>query len=280
VREDEAVSASAAPLTVAVGQIASGTDRGHNLRTIRRAATRARAGGAALLVLPEYAAFATKALDENIVITAEPLDGPFVAALAQLAVEFGLVIVAGMNEAVPGETRVHNTLVAVDASGTVLDVYRKIHLYDAFGQRESDWILPGAIEKPRLFPVAGVRVGLQTCYDLRFPEVTRNLATAGADLVAVPAQWIPGPGKVMHWRTLLAARAIENTVYVAAAGQAAPLGCGNSTVLDPSGSPLARCGTAPGVRCAPVDLSVIASVRERNPSVQLRRFDVVERAGG
>jgi predicted amidohydrolase len=264
-------------LTVAIGQIASGADQQANLRAVRRAATRARAAGADLLVLPEYAAFATKALDKRVVESAEPLDGPFVSALAQIATEFALTVVAGMNESVPGEARVYNTLVAVDASGSMLDVYRKVHLYDAFGQRESDWILPGPVAAPRLFTVGGVRVGLQTCYDLRFPEITRSLATAGAQLVLVPAQWIPGPGKVMHWRTLSTARAIENTVYVAAAGQAAPLGCGNSALIDPSGVTIARRGSRPGVAIGAVDVSVIASVRERNPSLEMRRYDVVER---
>jgi predicted amidohydrolase len=264
-------------LTVALGQIAPGTDQARNLRSIRRAAARARSAGAGLLVLPEYSAYATRALDEGVVASAEPLDGPFATALAELALEFGLALVAGMNESVPGQHRVYNSLVAVDASGSVLGVYRKIHLYDAFGHRESDWILPGPLEAPRVFTVDGVRVGMQTCYDLRFPEITRTLATAGAELVVIPAQWIPGPNKVMHWRTLIAARAIENTVYVAAAGQAAPLGCGNSALLDPSGVALARCGSRPALIHGRVDTSVVAAVRERNPSLDLRRYDVVER---
>jgi predicted amidohydrolase len=81
----------------------------------------------------------------------------------------------------------------------------------------------------------------------------------------------------MHWRTLSTARAIENTVYLAAAGQAAPLGCGNSALIDPSGVTIARRGPKPGVLSGPVDASVIARVRERNPSLELRRYDVVER---
>src|SRR4051812_36398323 len=117
--ESEPASSSTGSLTVAIGQIASSTDRERNLRSIRRAARRARDRGASLLLLPEYAAYATNALDERIVANAEPVDGPFVGALAEIAVEFELHIVAGMSECAPGDTRAYNSLVVVDASGSV-----------------------------------------------------------------------------------------------------------------------------------------------------------------
>jgi predicted amidohydrolase len=87
-----------------------------------------------------------------------------------------------------------------------------MHLYDAFGDKEWDWVRSGDIEPPQLFDVAGFGVGLQTCYDLRFPEVTRRLVDAGATLVAVPSEWVRGPLKEQRWRTLVAARALENTL--------------------------------------------------------------------
>ena len=96
--------------------------------------------------------------------------------------------------------------------------YRKIHLYDSFGYRESDRLGAGALE-PVVVDVKGWRVGLMTCYDLRFPELARQLVDRGAELLLVPAAWVAGDLKVDHWRTLLRARAIENTVYVAAAAQ-------------------------------------------------------------
>ncbi len=108
----------------------------------------------------------------------------------------------------------------------VLARYRKLHLYDAFGQRESDWVEPGELAEPETFELDGLRFGLMTCYDLRFPEVGRLLADAGADVFVVPAEWVRGPLKEHHWRTLLHARAIENTVFVAAADHPPPLGVG------------------------------------------------------
>ncbi|WIB36991.1 nitrilase-related carbon-nitrogen hydrolase [Curtobacterium sp. MCJR17_043] len=111
------------------------------------------------------------------------------------------------------------------ADGSVLETYRKVHLYDAFGSRESDRIEAGDPAQLPVVEVDGVRVGLETCYDLRFPEVTRRLAatdTGAADVVVLPAEWVRGPGKEHHWRTLLTARAVENTVWVLGVGQAPP----------------------------------------------------------
>ncbi|NEW30666.1 nitrilase-related carbon-nitrogen hydrolase, partial [Nocardia cyriacigeorgica] len=97
-------------------------------------------------------------------------------------------------------------------------------------------------------------------------------------VLLLPAQWIPGPGKVEQWTTLLRARAIENTVYVAAADQAARRGAGASMIIDPAGVVLAELGDEPGMRVATVDLARVTEVRLANPSLDLRRFEVVERA--
>ncbi|MEZ5190920.1 MAG: nitrilase-related carbon-nitrogen hydrolase [Schumannella sp.] len=114
----------------------------------------------------------------------------------------GIHIVAGMIEKVPDdEKRVANTLVALSDEGDLVAHYRKMHLYDAFGMRESDWVVAGPLDQTPVFPWRGFTVGLQTCYDVRFPEVTRRLVDAGADLVVLPAEWVRGPLKEAHWRT-------------------------------------------------------------------------------
>jgi predicted amidohydrolase len=261
-------------VTVAVGQFAPGEDKAANLAVIGGLARSASERGAGLLVLPEYASFATAGLDRRIVDTAEPVDGPFTTALAALAKEHGLGIVAGLNEAIPGQDRIHNTLVLIDPAGDVRGVYRKLHLYDAFGVRESQWMVPGEVTAPVVMTVDGVAFAAQTCYDLRFPEVTRTLVDAGADVVVVAAQWAPGPLKEGHWTTLVRARAIENTVYVAAAGQAPPLGCGHSMVVDPMGVLIAGLGERTGVACGAVAPERIAAVRDGNPALAARRFTV------
>ncbi len=259
---------------VAVAQFAPGDDVAANRAAVERLVREAADAGARLTVLPEYTTFFERRMGPAFAEHAQPVDGPFVGAVQAVAARTGTTVVLGLVESA-GE-RVRNTAVAVDATGVVA-VYRKAHLYDAFGAEESRWVEPGGLEPPQTFVVDGLRVGMQTCYDLRFPEATRVLADAQVDLVLVPADWVPGPRKVAHWRTLLAARAIENTVFVAAAGQVPPAGVGASLVLDPAGDVLAELGEQPGVATADLDPARIAEVREVNPSLALRRYAVVPR---
>jgi predicted amidohydrolase len=269
------------PTAIAVAQFAPGDDEAANLVTMRRLAADAASRGAVLVVFPEYSSYFTPALGPDWPEHAQSLDGPFVRALAEIAAELGIHLVAGMIELVPGESeRVANTLVAVDPTGEVVAHYRKIHLYDAFGMRESDRIVPGEIwldDAAPLFALCGFTVGLQTCYDVRFPEVTRRLVDAGADLVLLPSEWVRGPLKEHHWRTLVTARAIENTVYVAAADHAPPVGAGNSMVVDPMGVELVTVGESTDVGVAWISPDRIAEVRHTNPALQLRRFRVEPR---
>ncbi|HWH98561.1 MAG TPA: carbon-nitrogen hydrolase family protein [Pseudolysinimonas sp.] len=269
------------PVAIAVAQFAPGDDEAKNLDTIRRLAEDAASRGALLVVFPEYSSYFTPALGPDWPEHAQSLHGPFVRALAEIAAELGIHLVAGMIELVPGESeRVANTLVAVDASGEVVAHYRKMHLYDAFGMRESDRIVAGGVwgngDAPT-FAWGGFTVGLQTCYDVRFPEVTRRLVDAGADLVLLPSEWVRGPLKEHHWRTLVTARAIENTVYVAAADHAPPVGAGNSMVVDPMGVELVTVGESTDVAVAWISPARVAEVRHANPALMLRRFTVVPR---
>ncbi|GAB3033413.1 carbon-nitrogen hydrolase family protein [Parafrigoribacterium mesophilum] len=264
-------------IPVAAAQFAPGTDKAANLDAIRSLAQRAVDRGAQLVVFPEYSSFFTPELGARAVAAAESLDGPFVAALARIAGNVGATIVAGMLEATRTPDRFANTLIAVSRSGEVLAKYRKIHLYDAFGQRESDSVLAGDIERPETFSVGGFTAGLQTCYDLRFPESTRRLVDAGVDLVLVPSEWVRGPLKEAHWRLLVTARAVENTVYVVAADQAPPIGAGNSMIVDPMGVELATVGENTDVALGWASPARLAEVRAINPALALRRFAVVAR---
>jgi deaminated glutathione amidase len=260
---------------VAVAQFAPGTDKAANLAVIRTLAQRAVDRGARLVVFPEYSSFFTPELGDRAVAAAEPLDGPFVAELAQIAGSVGATIVAGTLETTQTPDRFFNTLVAVSGDGDLLAKYRKIHLYDAFGQRESDSVLAGALDSPETFAVGGFTAGLQTCYDLRFPEATRRLVDAGVDLVLVPSEWVRGPLKEAHWRILVTARAVENTVYVVAADQAPPIGAGNSMIVDPMGVEVATVGENTDVALAWASPARLAEVRQINPALALRRFQVV-----
>ncbi|AOW94354.1 hydrolase [Rhodococcus sp. WMMA185] len=261
---------------VAVMQFAPGQDKPENLRTLTTLVTEAAARGAKVAVAPEYAMFTAPRTDERIVESSESLDGEFVSGLRAIASKVGVHLVAGINEHLPGDDRISNTLVAFGPDGDLAATYRKLHLYDAFGYKESDVIRAGEIVAPETFEVDGLTFGLQTCYDLRFPEVTRRIVDAGADVLLLPAQWVPGPLKEDHWSTLVRARAIENTIYVVAADQSARTGAGASMIVDPMGVILASLGERVGTAVATVCAERIAEVREKNPALALRRFTVAE----
>jgi deaminated glutathione amidase len=256
---------------IAVAQFAPTDDAVQNLATMRSLAAEARDRGASLVVFPEYAAWFRPDLGADWVEAARPL-AAHAADLGAISADLGIHLVAGVLERV-GE-RASNTIVAVDPSGAMVATYRKLHLYDAFGAKESEWIQPGDIASPETFAWDGFTVGMQTCYDIRFPEVTRWLVDAGADLVLVPAEWVRGPLKEHHWHTLVTARAIENTIYVAAADHTPPIGVGNSMIVDPMGVEIASLGDETGVAIAWPAPERIARVRETNPALTFRRFSV------
>ncbi|OOB89419.1 hydrolase [Rathayibacter sp. VKM Ac-2630] len=258
----------------AVAQFAPVADRDANLATIRRLVEVAVQRGARVVVLPEYSSSFADPLGPGTLAAGEPLDGAFVQGVGAIARELDVFVVAGMVEAIEGERRVANTLVAVDPAGALVAHYRKLHLYDAFGQTESEWIAPGEIGVPETFAVGDLVVGLQTCYDLRFPEVTRWLVDAGADVVAAPAEWVRGPLKEAHWRTLVTARALENTIYLVAADQTPPIGVGNSMIVDPMGVEIATLGEAEDVAVAWLSRERIDAARAKNPALALRRFAI------
>jgi len=270
----EAMHANAG-VSIAVAQFAPIDDPVDNLETVRSLAGAAVSRGARFVVFPEYSSFFAPILGQAFVDAAEPVDGPFMAGVRGIARELDIHIVIGMVEQTGEASRFSNTLVAVSPAGDILATYRKLHLYDAFGETESAWVRPGDIEEPQVFPFEDFTVGLQTCYDLRFPEVTRRLVDAGATLVVVPSEWVRGPLKEHHWRTLAVARALENTIFLAAADHSPPIGVGNSMIVDPMGVELASVGELVDVAVATINPDRVATVRRVNPALALRRFGVV-----
>jgi predicted amidohydrolase len=259
-------------MKIALGQFEAGSDKAGNLERIAELAREAKGAGSDLVVFPEAAMFHF-AFDETLVAAAEELDGPFVSRLSELARINAIVVVAGIFEAIAGHDRVHNSVVVLDSDGSLSGVYRKIHLFDAFGYRESDWIEPGDGET-LVVEIADVPVGVMTCYDVRFPELARHLADRGAQLIVLPAAWAQGPLKEEQWELLVRARAIENTVYVAAADQVGAGACGRSMVVDPMGIPVAAAGEVEGVVVGTVSAERVAEVRAKLPSLGHVRRDL------
>jgi deaminated glutathione amidase len=226
--------------------------------------------GTGLVLVPEAFMRDFGPPGDDISAFAEPLDGPFVQRLTEFAAERSTTVIAGMFEVSPDPDRPFNTLAVVDRGGLRAS-YRKIHLYDSFGYKESDRLSAGTVD-PVLVDVEGVSVGLMTCYDLRFPELARELVRRGAELLVIPSAWVAGPGKAGHWRTLATARAIENTVYVAAVGQPGPRYTGRSLVVAPTGEVVAEVGDGDQVLTASLSTEALGQARADNPSLLNRRF--------
>ncbi|HKV43177.1 MAG TPA: carbon-nitrogen hydrolase family protein [bacterium] len=262
-------------MRIALGQLAASGRKEENLDAARQAVHAARHGGADLLLLPEvFMAFLTPRSGTVPAAVAEPLDGPFVSALADAARGSRLYVGCGVWETAPGEgIRAYNTAVLLGPDGSLLLSYRKTHMYDAFAFRESDLAVAGDAAPRAVRTPIGV-LGMLVCYELRFPELARMLALDGAEVLLLPSAWIAGPLKETHWTTLIGARAIENTIFVAAADQAGDGRVGRSRLVDPMGIALASGGEAPGVIFGDVDLARIGQVRQKLPALSQRREEI------
>jgi predicted amidohydrolase len=263
-------------LRVALAQILSGADPQENLELVASQTAEAAEHDAHLVIFPEAT---MRRFGLPLAEIAEPVDGPWAQQLRKIADDHQLVVVAGMFTP-SGDGRVKNTLRCV---GSGVDVcYDKIHLFDAFGFRESDTVLAGA--EAVMITVGEVKIGLTTCYDVRFPGLYVELAELGAQVMCVAASWGAGPGKVEQWQLLTRARALDCTSYVVAAAQAdpasagmaldgrAPTGVGYSAVISPRGDVLRSLGAEPGLLVADLDLDVVEQTRAAIPVLANRRF--------
>ncbi|MEU9119809.1 carbon-nitrogen hydrolase family protein [Streptomyces sp. NPDC048506] len=264
-------------MRIALCQMTASTDPEENLANVQDHVRRAADEGARLAVLPEASMVR---FGVPLGPVAEPLDGPWAEGVRAVARETGVTVVVGMFTPAP-DGRVANTLLATGPE--VEESYDKIHLYDAFGFRESDTVAAGS--RVVTIDVEGVRVGLATCYDLRFPELFRAHADAGATVSVLPASWGAGPGKVAQWDLLVRARALDATVWLAAVGQAAPdptadpeertkapTGVGHSALVGPDGTVRAQLGGEPGLLTAEVDAEETARVRRAVAVLDNRRL--------
>ena len=260
-------------MKVAAVQFASTEVVDDNCATLARFFSEAASQGVRLVVCPEASQRAFGRPGETLAPNAEELNGTFVSFLRTEAAANGLVIVAGMFEK-NGDQLPFNTTVVVGPGG-LLGVYRKIHLYDAFSFVESAGISPGSTDASNIVTVQvdGWTIGVQTCFDLRFPEMSRALIDAGADVLVLGAAWVVGSLKAMQFEHLCATRAIESTTYLIAAGQPRPRFCGISRIIEPSGE-LAAVGNADDEKLLVADLSheLLDEVRSQMPLLEARRL--------
>lgn len=260
---------------VAIAQMCSSEDKQENLKKSIELIAQAAGKGAGLVCFPEFQmAFSPGSQSAGqLANIAETVKGNFVSTLAGAAKKNRIGIVATIYEKSSKPQRVYDTAVMIDPSGIVSSVYRKLHLYDALGFKESAKLVPGKkIIKPAKTKAGNV--GLMICYDLRFPEMSRILTVKGADLLVAPSGWVAGEMKEEHWQTMVKARAIENGSYVAAPAQVGNIYCGRSMVVDPFGVVLVDMGQREGVEAVEIDRSRVQKVRQSLPLLKNRRTDI------
>jgi deaminated glutathione amidase len=264
-------------LAAAVQMLAS-DDKAANLKEAKHGVRHAAAQGARVVALPEVFIWrGSKKIERE---AAEPIPGPSSAAMAQLARDLGIYLLAGsILEEIPGSEKAYNTSLLFDPAGKVVASYRKIHLFDVelangVSLRESDTRAHG--ETTAVIQTDLCSMGLSVCYDLRFPELYRGLASQGAELIFVPSAFTAYTGEA-HWETLLRARAIENQAYIIAPDQFGKSAKsfethGHSMIVDPWGKVIAELPDGPGVITAEIDLEYLANVRAELPALQHRRL--------
>ena len=207
---------------------------------------------------------------------AEKINGNFVSTLSYSAKQNKINVIATIYEISNTNKQNHkvfDTAIIINDLGKLKSVYRKVHLYDALGFKESKKLVAGSIiERPTRTSVGNV--GLLICYDMRFPEISRILTVNGANILACPSAWVTGFMKQEHWEIMVKARAIENGVYVIAPNQVGNIYCGHSMVIDPFGSTLVDMGNREGIEIIDIDNSRIDTIRRTLPLLMNRRTDV------
>ncbi|MBA0045200.1 carbon-nitrogen hydrolase family protein [Mycobacteroides sp. LB1] len=260
-------------LRVGLCQLTSTTSPEHNLSLIRDWAARAAEAGARVAVFPEAA---MARFGVPLASVAEPADGPWATAVAEIADQHHILIAAGMFT--PHEGRVRNTILLTGLGHHT--GYHKIHLYDAFDFRESDSVAPG--NRFVTVTVDGMTLGVATCYDVRFPALFQRLASDGATAVMLPASWGAGPGKAEQWELLVRARALDSGTWILACDQAPPenhdnehgrnipTGIGQSMVAAPWGEVSTRLNAAPQLLITDIDPAAAIETQERTGSIRNR----------
>ncbi|MGH2486979.1 MAG: carbon-nitrogen hydrolase family protein [Ktedonobacterales bacterium] len=271
-------------IPVALVQLNSRDDKAANIAAAEAAIVAAAEGGARLVALPELWTYLGPEAGNRA--NAEQIPGPVTERLGALAARYRLILHGGSmleagDESMDG--RVYNTAVTFDTTGALVAVYRKIHLFDAEptarGKPYRESATTAAGDQIVIVTCDGLRLGLATCYDLRFPELFRALALRGAEIVVMPSAFTLETGRD-HWEPLLRARAIENGCFMLAPGQCGPRPpdrrtYGHSLVVDPWGDVLAEGPEeTPAIVRAELDTDRVAEVRRRIPSLANRRPEV------
>lgn len=260
---------------IALVQFKADVDKYKNLKKITKYVFDAAKRGAKLCAFPEFMMCYTPSSQspKDLANLAETITGEFVSTLSKTAKQNSIQVVGTIYEKSPMVNRVYDTSFLINENGKVVSKYRKIHLYDALGMKESKKLYAGShISKP-IKTTVGI-IGMMICYDLRFPEMARTLTSAGSEFLVVPSAWVKGEMKEEHWVTINRTRAIENGCYVIAPDQVGNIYCGRSLVIDPYGKILLDMKKKEGIGIVDVSRERIKQVREKLPLLKNRRTDI------
>jgi predicted amidohydrolase len=277
---------------VAIVQMKSSVNKEENLTFSLEQIKEAREKKAQIICFPEFQmAFSPNSQPaRELYAISELVDGDFVNALSKSAKENNVYVIGTMYERstmgsnkiirsfnnednVDSQYCVYDTAILINNKGILVSCYRKLHLYNALGFRESKKLLAGnKLFSPVDSPLG--KLGVLVCYDLRFPELSRLLAIEGSNALVSPSGWVQGAMKEDHWLTMCKARSIENGVYLIAPNQVGNIYCGRSLIVDPFGVVILDMGTREGMEIIDLDVGRIDLVRNDLPLLKNRRQDL------
>ena len=260
---------------IAVVQMKAHLEKEKNLTKILNNIRDAAKKDSALVTFPEFMMFYTphNQSAKELAGLAEKINGKFVTAISETAKENSIGIVGTFYEKSPRQHRVYDTSFLIDKKGKLVSRYRKIHLYDALGFKESKKLYPGSSVARPVSTSVGM-IGMMICYDLRFPEISRMLASSGSEILVGPSAWVRGEMKEEHWITINRTRAIENGCYVVAPDQVGNIYCGRSLVVDPFGRVLLDMKKKEGIGMVDISQDNLRQIRRKLPLLKNRRTDI------
>ncbi|MEM4237832.1 MAG: carbon-nitrogen hydrolase family protein [Candidatus Nitrosocaldaceae archaeon] len=260
-------------MKVAIVQIRSSLDKYDNLKRSISYIKEASKNGAKMIAFPEFLMSYSPITQtaKELYEIAESIEGEFVSSLLEAAKENNITVIATIYEKSNIDYKVYDTALFINDKR--VKVYRKLHLYDALGFKESDKLVAGD-KLPTTIDLENTKIGMMICYDLRFPELARLLALDDARIIVAPSAWVSGEKKVEHWQVMLRARAIENGCYVLAPDQTGNIYIGRSMIINPYGDILLDMMEEEGIGIVELDLKYLDMVRDRLPLLKNRRSDL------
>lgn len=251
---------------IALTQLKPVADKDVSLRNIEYYSGIAASNSADLIVFPEYYMFYSP-YKEAITKNSEPLNGNYVKRLQEISQSNKIGIITGINELY--DRNYYDTAVFIN-DGKLQNYYRKTHLYDAFGYKESDIYTYG--NGPfKVSEIGNITFGMLICYDIRFPEVFRNYSLNDADLIILISAWFAGPMKEEQWLSMVSTRALENTVYLATSNMVGGGFTGITTFTDPIGAIINRSAEEEDIIYVSINPERLSAVRKKMPVLKQRR---------